>query len=176
MDKKILAIMVTLVVVAALVVAVVMIAAGGFGRAGGFTTLFDKLENNDNDEYNMDLTLPTSWDAGDKMKVTDVIVDMTYDKVVFGSTWVYQTTLYFVYVGEKWHNDTEGTSFNVPVSLAGGIYWLHVRSGAFHLSVSSATDLSAKYDIGDSITLETTIAMNGLGMLSFSDWNVANTL
>lgn len=176
MDKRILAIMVTLVVVAALVVAAVMIAAGGFGRAGGFTTLFDKLVNNDTDKYNMHLSIPDDWDVGDKMRVSDTIIDMTYEKQAFGTTWMYQTTLYFAYVGEKWHNSTEGTAFYVPVNLAGGIHWLHVSSGMFHLSVSSATDLSAEYDIGDKITLETTITMNGLSMLSFGDWKVADTL
>lgn len=174
MDKKILAMFATLVVVAVLVFAVVMVSAGGFGRAKGFTNLFDKLENNTDDGYNMRLSLPTDWDAGDSMKVSDVIVDMTYEKSPFGTSWMYYTTLYFAYIGEKWHNDTEGTAFYVPVNSPG--FWLHIQSGMFHISVTSATDLSARYDIGDSITLETTLANNGNSMLSFSDWRVANTL
>ncbi|MGQ9587548.1 MAG: hypothetical protein ACUVT7_04100 [Thermoplasmata archaeon] len=174
MDKKIIAIMVTLVVVAALVVAVVMVAAGGIRRPGGFTDLFDKLEYNGTDTYDFDLSLPDSWDVGDKKTVSDIIVDMFFEKRTIGQTSVYITTMYFVYLGNKWNNPQEGTSFNVPVDSGNG--WLHVDHGRFSITVSSATNLSAEYDVGDVITLETSLVQNSNTMLAFGDWVVANTL
>lgn len=177
MERKILMIMVSLVVVAALVVAAVMVAAGGgLSRAGGFTQLFDKLVYTGTAKEYQRLELPATWHEGDVKKVSDVIVDMTYYKQTIGQTTVYITTLYFVYLGDKWANEYRGAGnrFYVPDNSHDG--WLYVENGLFHITVSSATNLSAKYDIGDVITLQTTLVININAKLAFGDWTVANTL
>jgi len=181
MDKKILTIMVTLVVVALLVVGFVMWAAGGsFVRGGGFSDLFDDLEYEGNETYGQELSLPDNWDDGDKKKVSDVIVDMAYRKQTVGQTSVYITTLWFVYVGDKWSNEYQlsshppGTLFYVP--SATGDEWIPVDNGIFHIEVSSATNISAEYDIGETITVESLLEYNENSMLAFGTWKVSNTI
>ena len=159
MDKKIIVIMVSLLVIAAVVVAFVMIAAGGgLGSGGGFTKLFDKLNAGvaPDEEY---LELPSSWEDGDTKKVSDVIIDMTYWKTSIGQTSVYITQLWFVYMSDKWSDQYEGhgSDFYVPVDYGGG--WLHVDHGRFMIEVSSATNISAHYDNGDVISLESELNM-----------------
>lgn len=177
MEKKIILIMVSLVVVAALVVAFVMVAAGGGLRsAGGFTDLYDKLEYTGSEQSDQHLTLPDSWDVGDKKKVSDVIVDMTYRKQTVSQTTVYITTLWFVYMGEKWSSPyaSDGMSFYVPDMSTDG--WLHVDHGLFSLTVSSATNISAHYDVGDVITMQATLSVNSNAMVAFGEWAVADVL
>lgn len=177
MEKKILMIMASLVVVAALVVAVVMVAAGGgLSRAGGFTNLFDKLVYTGNATEYQRLSLPQSWHEGDQKTVTDVIVDMTYYRQTVQQTSVYITTLWFVYLGDKWAKEYlgDGNQFYVPDKSHDGL--LPVDNGLFYLTVSSATNISAKYDVGESITLQTTLLLNRNAVLAFGDWTVANTM
>jgi len=178
MDKKIIAIMVTLVVVAALVVAFVVVAAGGgLRKAGGFTALFDALEYTGDANHDQRLQMPAGWHSGDKKSVSDQIVDMTYRKTTVSQTSVYITTLWFVYVGDKWSDayQGEGTTFYVP-SAAGYDSWLHIDHGLFSITVSSATNLSAHYSIGDVITVETMLETNSIAMLAFGDWAVADVI
>jgi hypothetical protein len=172
MDKKIIAIMVTLVVVAALVVAFVMIAAGGVRSSGGFTKLFDQLEYNGDETFHQELEMPADWDAGDVKTASDRIVDMAYniDESHY-TTDVYVTTLWFQYIGEKWLDTSRGTSFYVPV--ADGT--LLVNHGLFSITVSSATNISAHYDVGDTITIEAQVVSVD-GALAFNNWIVADTL
>jgi hypothetical protein len=172
MDKKILTIMVALLVVAVLVVAFVMIASGGLQRAGGFTTLFDKMEYSGDATYHQQLACPGSWDEGDKKTVSDRIVDMAYERGTIGSTTVYVTTLWFNYMGNKWDDPDRGTSFYIPTSYAG---WVLVNHGLFSIEVSTATNLSAKYDIGDVISVHSTLETSH-DILSFGGWVVANTI
>jgi len=170
MEKKILLIMVSLVVVAALVVAFVMIASGGMGRAGGFTKLFDKLVDPDEQTYGQRLELPDSWSVGDVKRVSDSIVDMYYDEEDHG----YTTVMWFAYQGNKWNDPDRGTYFHVPDTSSDG--WLDVTHGLFSITVWSATNLSAKYNIGDVITLESELDTNSYVMLAFDNWHVAGEL
>ncbi|MBU0684534.1 MAG: hypothetical protein ABIE25_07485 [Thermoplasmatota archaeon] len=177
MERKIIAIMATLVVVAVLVVAFVMVAAGGgINRSGGFTALFDKLEYNGNETYEQDLQAPESWHVNDKKVVSDTIVDMTYRKQTIGQTNVYTTTLWFVYLGTKWSNPYQGhgDTFNVPDKSQDG--WLQVNHGMFSIEVSSATNLSVHYSIGDVITLENALERNRNNQIGFGDWSVKNVI
>ncbi len=177
MDKKILMIMVSLVVAAAIVVAVVMVAAGGgLSRSGGFTSLLDKLVYTGNATEYQRLSLPESWDEGDVKKVSDVVVDMVYYRQTVQQTSVYITTLWFAYLGDKWANEYlgDGNQFYVPDNSHDG--WLRVDHGLFSLTVSSATNISAKYDVGETITLQSTLLLNENAMLAFGDWTVADTL
>lgn len=178
MDKKIIAIMVTLVVVAALVVAFVVVAAGGgLRKAGGFTALFDDLKYTGDADHDQRLEMPSGWHSGDKKSVSDQIVDMTYDKRTISQTSVYITTLWFVYMGDKWSDaQGEGTAFYVPISTTGYVSWLYIDHGLFSITVSSATNLSAHYSIGDVITVETMLETNSLAMLAFGDWAVADVI
>jgi hypothetical protein len=176
MEKKIIAIMVALVVVAVVVVAAVTIGVSSVGHAGGFTALFDKLTNSDkNDTYGQRLNLPSNWKEGDKKTVSDRIVDMWYDRTTVGQTHVYTTHLIFAYLGEKWNDPKRGTAFSVPQDIPGDS-WLEVSHGQFRLDVSSATNLTAKYSVGDTITLTTMLSVNGLALLGFGEWQVSNTL
>jgi len=157
MDKKIIAIMVSLLVIAGVVAAVVAVASsGGLQSSGGFTKLYDKLDAGvaPDEEY---LQLPSSWDSGDVKKVSEVIVDMVYEKRTIQQTSVYITQFWFVYLGEKWSDqfEGEGSDFYVPVTWGSG--WLHVDHGLFSVTVSSATNLSHEYTNGDVITLESTL-------------------
>jgi len=177
MDKKIIAIMVTLVVVAALVVAFVVVAAGGgLRKAGGFTALFDQLEYTGDANHDQRLEMPSGWHSGDKKSVSDQIVDLTYRKTTVSQTSVYITTLWFVYVGDKWSDayQGEGTTFYVPTTGYGS--WLHIDHGMFSITVSSATNLSAHYSIGDVITVDTMLETNSLAMLAFGDWAVSDLI
>lgn len=174
MDRKIIAVMLTLVVVAVVVMAFVLVAAGGIraSTSGGFTKLFDELQNPSGALVDQELTLPTSWHVNDIKKVSDRIVDMYYDTVPVASTTVYITTLYFAYSGEKWNNPEEdGTNFYVPY----GNGWMHISHGLFHIQVSTATNLSAEYQPGDVIELESPIATNTSAQLVFGEWSVVDT-
>ncbi len=174
MERKILAIMVSLVVVAAVVVGAVMIASGGLTRAGGFTSLFDKMVNTGDATYNQVLAMPSGWSVGKKITVSDTIMDMSYEKQVLGSTTVYLTTIWFQYMGDKWNNPAQGTAFYIPVTTSHDGF-MHVVHGSFTLTVSSATNITAKYHIGGTITLETVLASNGI-QVAFGDWVVASVI
>jgi hypothetical protein len=177
MEKKIIAIMVALVVVAMVVVAAVTIGVGVGGRsAGGFTALFDKLVKSDvNESYNQHLNLPAGWHGGDKKTVSDTIVDMWYDRQTVGQTHVYTTHLIFAYMGQKWNDPKHGTSFYVPQDIQGSS-WLRVDHGRFQIDVSSATNITAKYNIGNTISLTTMLSGNGNALLAFGEWEVTDTL
>jgi hypothetical protein len=174
MEKKILAIMVSLMVVAALVVAFVLIAAGGIRSAGGYTKLFDSLTYTGDATYNQYLEIPSDWNLGDTKTVSDTIVDMSYSRHTVAQTSIYITTLYFVYIGDQWTEPARGTSFFVPSDADYGGY-MHIDHGQFSVTVSSATNLSHEYSIGGTITLETTI-VDADGTVAFGEWAVAGIL
>lgn len=184
MEKKIIGIMLSLIVVAIVVVAVVMVAAGGFKKGGGFTKLFDSLEYSGNQTYRQELEIPDDWAVDDVKKVSDTIVDMYHYSTTVQQTNVYITTLYFVYIGDEWTDPDDGTRFSVPNSITHNeetlATWIHVSHGLFSIQVSSATDLSIAYDIGDVIELETTIVIaddeTPDGIEAFGLWTVANTV
>lgn len=171
MDKKILVLMAVLVVVAVLVVAVVMVASGGFARSGGFTKLFDKLVEDEGLVYDQRLALPDSWEVGDVKKVSDTIMDMSYHEEEHG----YSTTLWFAYHGDKWNDPSHGTRFRVPDTSGDG--WFLVDHGMFSITIWSATNLSAEYDVGDTITVQSTLKTNVNVDLAFdTDWALAGVL
>src|SRR3989339_1330819 len=174
MEKKILTIMVALMVVAAIVVAFVMIAAGGVRTAGGFTRLFDDLENpNPTVTFHQYLELPDDWSINDVKTVSDTIVDMYLDyTTTVGSTTIYVHVIYFVCISDKWADTEQGTSFYVPSNTQHSGY-IQVDHGRFSLSVSSASNLSEDYSIGDVIELDTVLTDN-LGVLSFGSWSLAS--
>lgn len=176
MEKKIIGIMLTLVVVAVVVVGVIMIAAVGIKRGGGFTDLFDQLECSDDVTYQQSLEIPDGWEAGDVKRVSDTIVDMYFYKHTVQQTTVYVTTLYFVYLGDKWNDPDMGTRFSIPIADDWGVLdWKTINHGLFWIQVSSATNLSSAYNIGDVMELESTITDAG-GTLAFGEWLVADTL
>ena len=177
MEKKIIGIMLTLVVVAVVVMAAVLIAAGGLKRGGGFSNLFDSLEYDGELTYSQDLAVPDDWEAGDVKTVSDQIVDLFYYRHTYATTTVYITTLYFTYIGDKWTDPTVGTRFYVPTADADGdLNWLQVNHGMFSIQVSSATNLSASYSIGDIIDIDTTLIETEDGPLAFGEWAVSDTI
>lgn len=178
MEKKILAIMIALMAIAATVAVVALVVGEGGGgggfSSGGFTSLFDDLEGNESAVYRAYLEAPPSWDVGDDVKVTDTIVDMAYDRVQVGNTYVYTTVLWFIYAGEKWNDPEQGSRFYVPVDRGEG--WMQVSHGLFSIEISSATNISAEYDPGDKITLETELVQNVNVDVAFGVWMVEDTL
>ena len=177
MEKKIIGIMLTLVVVAILVMAIVLVAAGGFKRGGGFSDLFDELEYDGELTYYQDLSIPEDWEAGDVKTVSDRIVDMSYDRHQYATTTVYITTLFFVYVGDKWADPSEGVRFYVPIADADDdLQYMQVNHGMFSIQVSSATNLSASYDIGDIIDIDMKIIETNEGPLALGEWAVSHTI
>ena len=181
MEKKIIGIMLSLVVVAIVVVAIVMVAAGGFKKSGGFTKLFDSLDYSGDLTYRQELEIPSEWEVGDVKRASDTIVDMYHYRTTIQQTYVYITTLYFMYIGDKWTDPAEGTYFRVPsATIHGEATWITVNHGLFSIQVSSATNLSAAYDIGDVIEIETTIVIANDdtpdGTLALGLWAVADTV
>ncbi len=177
MERKILTIMVALMVVAAIVVAFVMIAAGGVRTAGGFTKLFNELENaNPSVTYDQYLKFPSDWEAQDIKTVSDRIVDMyPRSEIVEGGVTVYTVRMYFVYEDDKWASAESGILFNVPSTEHGDEY-ISVNHGLFWIDVSSPENLSELYDIGDVIEVQTVLLPNddNNGELSFGDWLLAD--
>ncbi len=177
MDRKIIGVMVTLVVVAVIVVAFVVFAAGGGirSRAGGFTSMFDDLQNPGQGTFEQNLALPTDWHVNQVKKVSDTIVDLSYTKQTVAQTTVYVTTLHFVYLGDLWNDPFNGgTNFNVPDNSFDG--WMSVDHGLFRITVSSATNLSAHYQPGDVINLEVVLLTNVNSQLAFGEWSVVDTI
>jgi hypothetical protein len=173
MEKKILTIMVALIVVAAIVVAFVMIAAGGMKTAGGFTNLYNDLENpNPSVTYGMYLEFPDDWEEQDSVVVSDTIVDMDpRGEELIGGVTVYTVRLYFVYIDDKWSDPEDGSLFYVPtVEHSSG--YITVNHGQFWLDVSSPENIAAQYDIGDVIELKTVLEVNedNSNTLSFGSW------
>lgn len=174
MEKKIIAVFVALVIVAILVVSFVLAAAGGVKKMGGFSDLFDDLAYSGTDTYNQDLEIPAGWHVNDTKSVDDLIVDMTYNSYTDHGVTVYVTDLYFVYVGDKWADLHQGSSFYVPAQNG----WIHVDHGQFSIRVSSATNLSEQYHPGDIIKLESKIVSDGVNgnMVAFGDWRVSDVV
>jgi hypothetical protein len=171
MERKIMATMIALVVVAVVVVAVVLATAGVTRKPGGFTKLFDQLEYEGTATYDQVLSLPDDWDVGDRKVVSDQIVDMRYYTVTVQYTTLYITTLYFTYIGDNWQDPDQGTRFSVPTTddreHSG---YILVNHGLFSITVSTPVNLSASYEIGDVIELETTLNLNEYAALAFSEW------
>lgn len=170
-------VMVALVVVAIVVVAFIMVAAGGGIRAhpGGFTSLFDDLQNPGAEAYDQELALPNDWQVNDIKKVSDTIVDLSYEKGSIAQTTVYVTTLYFAYMGDKLGDPFHGgTSFWVPDTSFDG--WMHISHGVFSITVSSATNLSAHYHPGDVIEVQSVLQTNVNSVVAFGEWSVVNTI
>ena len=121
------------------------------------------------------LVLPSGWAVNQVRTVSDTIVDLSYYKQTIAQTNVYVTTLFFAYQGQKWNAPYEGGSnFMVPDNSGDG--WLSVDHGMFHITVSSATNLSARFHPGDVIEVQTALVMNINAMVAFGEWSVANTL
>ncbi len=174
MEKKILTIMAVLIVVAAIVVAFVMVAAGGVRTAGGFTRLFNDLENETPSvTYGQYLSLPDDWNEQDSKTVSDTIVDMVpLREEVIGGITIHTVRLYFVYIDDKWADDESGVGFYVPSTEDGSSGYIYVSHGMFHIDVSSSENIVEDYNIGDVITLKTVLELNedNDGELSFSSW------
>jgi len=146
-----------------------MIASGGIAGTGGFTKMFNRLVDKDSTTYNQRLALPDSWDVGDVKKVSDTIVDITYHEEDYG----FRTTLWFSYHGDKWNDPTRGSVFHVPDTSSDG--WLDVSHGLFNIEVRSVTNISAHYDVGDTITVQSTLTTNAYVALAFDDeWHLSS--
>jgi hypothetical protein len=177
MDKKIILTLVSLLAVALIIVAVVMVAGSGgvLSKSGGFTALMNDMTYDGDLTYQQYLECPSSWTPGDSKTVRDVIVDMRTERERVGvDTWFYTTDLWFVYVGDKWNDPDHGTLFYVPDNI--GDDWLVVSHGQFMVTVTTATNLAEKYDVGDSITLQTALVTNDNGLVAFGTWTVKDTL
>lgn len=159
-DKKAMLIIVTLAVVAIVILAMALVVPSMSGpSSSSFSGLFDKMVEKNSGEKNLALPNAT-YKAGDKIVVTDKIIAMR--------SHTYSTTLYFLYQGTKWVSETEGTSFHV---LTEGGY-ISVYGAMF--SISIGTDLSVAFDIGDSITIQTTAEASDGAVVLGDSWALVN--
>ena len=160
-EKKTLLLVGVLAIVAILVLAVGLIGPSIGGTGGSsFSVLFDKMTTKSNDTNA--LVIPNgTYKAGDTIKVTDKIV-------AIDSHNAQSTTLYFLYQGSKWVDETDGTSFNVmtdggEISVVGAMFQIHM-----------GTDLSVAFDVGDTITIQTQVVSHDGNLVLSHDWAIVS--
>jgi len=160
LDKRILTLIGALLILALLIVAVAMVAPTiGSGGGKSFTSLFDRLEmENESDESHW-LKLGDDFEAGDEIIVKDKIVSIR-------QSWG-DTIFTFTYTGNKWVNETGGTNFHVPDGSHNGI---DVRGSVFEIQVDGK--FSSSFDVGDKIRLTTTVVQDEGELVFDDDWEV----
>jgi hypothetical protein len=155
-EKKTLLIIAVLAVVAILVLAIGLIGPAISSGGSGFTALFDKMTNKSNLTHTLVIQNGT-YKAGDAIKVTDKIIAIdTHNSQ--------STTLYFLYQGTKWADETDGTSFNVMTDDGA----ISVEGAMFHIHIG--TDLSVAFNVGNSITLQTQAVSDSGNLVLGHDW------
>jgi len=159
-DKKALLLIGVLAVVAILVLAVGFIAPS-MGKPSGssFSALFDKMV--EKTKWDRDLVLPnTTYTAGQNIVVTDKIIAMSLNAQT--------TTLYFLYQGTTWAEETNGSSFDVltdadPISVRGATFHIHL-----------GTDLSYAFNVGDYITVQVQTKSSNGNIILGHNWALAD--
>lgn len=158
-DKKVIVLIGVLVVVALLVLAFSTIKLDFSSTSGStFSSLFDKME--EKRAGSLELVLPSTYENGQQITITDKIVAMKSTD--------FSTTFYFLYTGTKWINETSGTDFEVVTYLGGN---LHVRNAMFAITILPV-DLTSMYDVGDLITLKTSVKISGGKPVLSGSWMV----
>lgn len=155
-DKKVLYVIAALLIVALVVVAVAMIRPSFGGGGQSFSELFDGLEMENTTAR--DLMLGDEFVEGQEVVVEDKIVSMR----THGS----YTYFYFIYTGDKWADEESGTYFQVPLE-AGEI---DVNNAFFQISVSGI--YTSSFDVGDTVTIKTTVVMEDEVLLLSHGWEV----
>jgi hypothetical protein len=160
-DKKVLLLIGALVIVALVILAVSLVMPGSTRASGSsFSALFDKMENKTG--TSSELVLPEeSYTAGQVITVTDRIIAMDVDDYHLS------TTLYFIYEGSKWINENTGSSFDVLQDVEK----IRVKNSVFHLTLG--TDLSVKYDVGGSISLQVGVTLSHGDLVLGHIWTLA---
>lgn len=160
-DKKVLLLIGALVIVAVVTLAVSLFAPGSSHASGSsFSALFDKMENKTGEPTT--LILPsTSYSAGQVITVSDNIIAMDVDDYHLS------TTLYFLYDGSVWVNENNGNSFEVKQDVES----IHVANSVFKLTLG--TDLSVKYDVGGSISLQVSVVLSHGDLVLGHIWTLA---
>jgi hypothetical protein len=147
-DKRVIVLIGVLVVVAILVLAFSTMKIDFSSKSGkSFSELIDSME--EKIPGSLELVLPSTYTNNQQITITDRIVAMESTD--------YSTTFYFLYTGTKWANETTGTDFEILTYMGGNI---HVRHAMFSITIV-AVDLHAMYDIGDMITLKTSVKISG---------------
>lgn len=157
-NKRVLTVIGVLIILA-FAVLIVALASPSFGGGGSsFSALFDRLER-DNISSEL-LMLPTDeFEEDQKITVNDKIISMR----IHGA----DTYFVFVYRGDKWVNETGGTYFVVPTDSYHGIY---VNGAWFEVRVDGR--YSASFDVGDTITLQTTVVEDEDKLVFDHEWEV----
>lgn len=158
-DKKVIILIGVLVVVALLVLVVSTMKLDFSGGQGGasFTALIDTMQ--ETEPGSLELVLPDTYTSNQQITITDKIIAMRSTD--------YSTTFYFLYSGTVWINETSGTNFDV-ITYQGED--LHVRNALFSVTVNG--DMHALYDIGDMITLKTSVKISGGNAMLSGTWVV----
>ena len=154
-DKKVLILIAVLIVVAILIVALSFVNISFGGRGDSFSALYDKME--ERELGSLELVLPSSYVAGDVIKVRDKIIAIDASE--------YTTTFYFLYTGTQWINESSGSDFEVLQYYGGPI---HVSNAVFGIHVS--LDFSASFDVGDYISLQTTARISAGDPILAGNW------
>lgn len=147
-DKRVIVLIGVLVVAAVLilVVSTVNINFSSGQRGISFTALIDTMQ--ESEPGSSELVLADTYSNNQQITITDKIIAMKSTD--------YSTAFYFLYSGAVWVNETSGTNFDV-ITYQGED--LHVRNALFSVTVNG--DIHALYDVGDMITLRTSVKMSG---------------
>lgn len=156
-DKRALTVIGVLIILA-FAVLIFALASPSFGGGGSsFTALFDRLER-DNASSEL-LVLPADeFEEDQEITVDDKIISM---RIHGGDTY-----FVFVYRGDKWVNETGGTNFIVPDDR----YDINVGGACFEIRVDGR--YSASFDVGDTITLQTTVVEDDDKLVFDHEWEV----
>ncbi|HDP96933.1 MAG TPA: hypothetical protein ENN25_04480 [Euryarchaeota archaeon] len=155
-DKKVLWVIAALLIIALMVFAVAMIRPSFGGGGQSFSELFDKLEM-ENTTTRM-LILGDAFVEDQEVVVKDKIVSMRTD----GST----TYFYFIYTGNKWVDESSGTTFHV--SDDGGD--INVNNAFFSIRINGI--YTSSFDVGDEVKLKTTVVMDDDVLVFDHSWEV----
>jgi len=156
-DKRALTVIGVLIILAFAVLIVALISPSFGGGGSSFSALFDRLER-DNASSEL-LVLPADeFEEDQEITVKDKIISMR----VHGD----DTYFAFVYTGNDWVNETGGTEFVVP----DGRYNIVVEAALFEIRVDGK--YSASFDVGDTITLQTTVVEDDDKLVFDHEWEV----
>jgi len=166
-DKKILTMIGALLVIAVIVIAIVAMRPSFGGGEDSFSDLFDKLDEGNwtvHESY-MPLVLSSEFEDGQEIIVEDRIIAMEGEDA---------TRFYFLYTGDKWVDEEEGTDFAVPTDATPyhqyDFGYIGVSDGVF--SIQFNEKYTASFDVGDSIRM-TTKVVSEEGVLVFDhDWEI----
>lgn len=159
-DRKVLILIGALAVVAILILSLGFVNISFGGGGDSYTALFDKMEDRREEMIgNPELVLGSEYTDDDIVRVRDTIIAIT----CYGGS---QTTFYFMYTGTVWINEYAGTNFEVILNVGE----IRVQNSVFGITVNG--NFTASFDVGDYVTLQTTVGESGDDLVLNRNWVV----